>query len=97
MWDLPGPGTEPVSPATAGGFFITGPPGKPTEMFVLNISMYIILGFFFFFSHKGTYIYLQKLRLFSNLKKYTTYHVHLLPTDLNIITYFFTYLGSTID
>ena len=29
MWDLPGPGLEPVSPALAGGFLITVPPGKP--------------------------------------------------------------------
>ena len=29
MWDLPGPGLEPVSPALAGGFLTTGPPGKP--------------------------------------------------------------------
>ena len=28
MWDLPGPGTKPVSPALAGGFFTTEPPGK---------------------------------------------------------------------
>ena len=29
MWDLPGPGLEPVSPALAGGFLTTAPPGKP--------------------------------------------------------------------
>ena len=29
MWDLPGPGFEPVSPALAGGFLTTAPPGKP--------------------------------------------------------------------
>ena len=29
MWDLPEPGIEPVSPALAGGFLTTGPPGKP--------------------------------------------------------------------
>ena len=29
MWGLPGPGNEPVSPALAGGFLTTGPPGKP--------------------------------------------------------------------
>ena len=29
MWDLPGPGLEPVSPALAGGFLTTEPPGKP--------------------------------------------------------------------
>ena len=28
MWDLPGPGLEPVSPALAGGFSTTVPPGK---------------------------------------------------------------------
>ena len=28
MWDLPGPGREPVSPALAGGFLTTAPPGK---------------------------------------------------------------------
>ena len=29
MWDLPGPGLEPVSPALAGEFLTTVPPGKP--------------------------------------------------------------------
>ena len=29
-WDPPGPGIEPVSPALAGGFFTTEPPGKPS-------------------------------------------------------------------
>ena len=29
MWDLPRPGLEPVSPALAGGFITTAPPGKP--------------------------------------------------------------------
>ena len=29
MWDLPGWGTESVSPALAGRFFTTEPPGKP--------------------------------------------------------------------
>ena len=27
IWNLPGPGIEPVSPALAGGFLTTGPPG----------------------------------------------------------------------
>ena len=30
MWDLHGPGLEPVSPALAGGFLTTVPPGKPS-------------------------------------------------------------------
>ena len=29
MWDLPEPGLEPVSPALAGGYLTTAPPGKP--------------------------------------------------------------------
>ena len=29
LWDLFGPGIEPVSPALAGGFITTEPPGKP--------------------------------------------------------------------
>ena len=33
MWDLPRPGLEPVSPALAGRFSPTAPPGKP--MFTL--------------------------------------------------------------
>ena len=28
LWDLPGPGIKPVSPALAGGFSTTAPPGK---------------------------------------------------------------------
>ena len=33
MWDLPRPGLEPVSPALAGGFSTTAPPGKPNVPF----------------------------------------------------------------
>ena len=32
MWDLPGPGLEPMSPALAGGFLTTAPPGKSREL-----------------------------------------------------------------
>ena len=28
MWDFPGPGIKPMSPALAGGFLTTAPPGK---------------------------------------------------------------------
>ena len=31
MWDLPRPGHEPVSPASAGGLSTTAPPGKPPK------------------------------------------------------------------
>ena len=32
MWDLPRPGLEPVSPALAGRFSTTAPPGKPCSL-----------------------------------------------------------------
>ena len=32
MWDLPRPGLEPMSPALAGRFSSTAPPGKPKEL-----------------------------------------------------------------
>ena len=40
MWDLPGPGLEPVSPALAGGFLTTVPPGKPlSSIFVSTLIL----------------------------------------------------------
>ena len=48
MWGLPGPGTEPVSPASAGRFSTTGLPGKSsprhfegTYIFVEGLSNYM--------------------------------------------------------
>ena len=38
MWDLPGTGLEPVSPALAGGFLTTEPPGKPTFELFLKVD-----------------------------------------------------------
>ena len=38
MWDLPGPGLEPVSPALAGGLLTTAPPGKP-QNFLLHVLL----------------------------------------------------------
>ena len=37
MWDLPRPGLEPVSPALAGRFSTTAPPGKP-QCYLFNLS-----------------------------------------------------------
>ena len=36
MWDLPRPGLEPVSPALAGGFSTTAPPGKPWHHLLIS-------------------------------------------------------------
>ena len=35
MWDLPRPGLEPVSPALAGRFSTTAPPGKPLYLVLI--------------------------------------------------------------
>ena len=37
-WDLPASGIEPVSPALAGRFFTTEPPGKPYSVFLKRHS-----------------------------------------------------------
>ena len=42
MWDLPGPGLEPVSPALAGRFSTTAPPGKPQGL-IFDYSCLITL------------------------------------------------------
>ena len=41
MWDLPGPGLEPVSPALAGRFSTTAPPGKPRWCFVWTLLPFL--------------------------------------------------------
>ena len=40
MWDLPGPGLEPVSPVLAGGFLTTVPPRK--SLFLGSFSRHMI-------------------------------------------------------
>ena len=51
MWDLLGPGLEPVSPALAGGFLTTAPLGKPCFLinrllFYLQASAFSSISFF---------------------------------------------------
>ena len=38
MWDLPRPGLEPMSPASAGRFSTTVPPGNPQRLFLNTLS-----------------------------------------------------------
>ena len=40
MWDLPRPGLEPVSPASAGRFSTTAPPGKPQDCLFLTLASF---------------------------------------------------------
>jgi len=49
MWDLPGPGMKPVSPALAGGLPATGPPEKSQN----NLSSGLEPGGLFLFSFRN--------------------------------------------
>ena len=40
MWDLPRPGLEPVSPALAGRFSTTAPPGKPLCLYFSKLKFH---------------------------------------------------------
>ena len=56
MWNLPGLGLELVSPALAGGFLTTAPPGKPTTILFLTWSWSLLFpGSFCLFSFKIYY------------------------------------------
>ena len=46
MRDLPGPGLEPVSPALAGGFLTTAPPGKPYKKIFKKLYLKVNLDIF---------------------------------------------------
>ena len=43
MWDLAGPGLKPMSPALAGRFLTTVPPGKPWGDGFLKMHMELFL------------------------------------------------------
>ena len=51
MWDLLGPGLEPTSPALAGGFLTTAPPGKPQQLFII-ICLYVSYIFLIYVSSR---------------------------------------------
>ena len=43
MWDPPRPGLEPVSPALAGRFPTTAPPGKPLHYYFYTLFIFFCL------------------------------------------------------
>ena len=53
-WDLPRPGLKPMSPALAGRFSTTVPPGKPSPL-IFKAHMLFVLT-----SPKGTFLFFQK-------------------------------------
>ena len=65
MWDLPRPGLEPVSPALAGRFSTTAPPGKPLHFILVKIINRLYLFRLHNFTGFFVYIYLLNLILFT--------------------------------
>ena len=47
MWDLPGPGSEPVCPVLVGGFLTTGPPEKSESLLFCSICSVLFMVDFF--------------------------------------------------
>ena len=64
MWDFPGPGLEPMSPALAGGFLTTAPPGK-SLLKILKYFLYMLLHTEKIFRDKAKFnqILSQKIRI----------------------------------
>ena len=59
MWDLPGPGLEPVSLALAGSFLTTVPPRKPHQAFLYTPCLLLFL-------KKIAFIVLHSIAFFTN-------------------------------
>ena len=57
MWDLPRPGLEPVSPALAGRFSTTAPPGKPRPQILMPVLFLPIFLFYFVLFYLFNFIF----------------------------------------
>ena len=78
MWDLPRPGLEPVSPALAGGFSTTAPPGKPQDTFLSERCKWrrmptgCIVCIVFLLNKKKKFIHISKKDYFGLTQTYLT-------------------------
>ena len=63
MWDLPRPGLKPVSPALAGRFSTTAPPGKPRKSLIFT-KTYNFYYFSFLFVASNFHLVLLLKELF---------------------------------
>ena len=68
MWDLPRPGLEPVSPALAGRFSTTAPPGKPK-------TLYFYKNDFSKNNENSTYFCFLQIFLMSDNRKHLNLHI----------------------
>ena len=73
MWDLPGAGLEPVSPALAGGFLTTVPPGKSLFLRLLFVFIKSVPNLYYFMhlkalSPQAFYLTIKEVRGAKKLK-----------------------------
>ena len=88
MWDLPGPGLEPVSPALAGGFLTTAPPGK--SFFLIGVDLQCCVRFWCiakWFSY--TYMYIFFFIFFSIMVYYRILNIVPCAIQWDLIVYLF--------
>ena len=79
MWDLPRPGLEPVSPALAGRFSTTAPPGKPFLQFLMPLFIGLVWGLSnISLQILGTCSILWKINVYKTSSFYTVGHVYFL-------------------
>ena len=76
--DLPDPGIEPMSPALAGGFFATEPPGKPEEYSVVHTRIHTNRIFFIHSSVNGHLGYFHVLAVVNSAALNLGVHVSIL-------------------
>ena len=80
MWNLPGPGIEPMSPALAGGFSATMPPGTPSLHFYVEGNMwYFIPCSFYLICHGVLSVPVHRKHPYSSLQLHFTpwmYHTY---------------------
>ena len=89
MWDLPRPGLEPVSPALAGRFSTTAPPGKPHAVIFCKGSLFDIIWKVIEENKKYSFIY----QIFYWIS-YCQFLFHILGISLLLI---FTYSCKTLQ
>ena len=63
MWDLPGRGLEPVSPALAGGFLTTAPPGKPCKFICIICFSLIYITTYKWYHRVFVFLWLTSLNM----------------------------------
>ena len=83
MWDLPGPGLEPTSPALAGGFLTTAPSGKSDSHIYFLLYIKVRQGYYPLVWHLHLY-----MQFYKNLFNILVYKI------INIVVLFFSGLLS---